>query len=799
MNKEIESLIQQMTLEEKASLCSGQDFWNLKSIQRLNIPSIMVTDGPHGLRKQIATGDQLGLFDSIPATCYPTAVGLASTWDKDLIKEVGVHLGIEAQSEKVSVILGPGANIKRNPLCGRNFEYFSEDPYLTGQMAASLIKGIQSKNIGTSLKHYLANNQESNRMVSNAEIDLRTLREIYLKGFEIAVKASQPWTVMCSYNKVNGEYVSDSKLFLNDILKEEWKHQGLVVTDWGAANDRVLGLKGGLELQMPGSGGVNDQEIVEAVKNNTLDEKVLDERVARILELIKKSEKTLNEKPQTYDQNLHHEFARKVSAETIVLLKNEDHILPLSAQGKIALIGDFAKTPRYQGSGSSLIVPTKLDTAYDAFKSRLGDRLLYAKGYDANSNQISYELINEAVQVAKQAKIVVVMAGLINLYESEGFDRSDLKMTPSHDVLISEIIKVNPNVIVILANGAPVLMPWKEDVKAILEQYLGGQASGSALADIIFGDVNPSAKLAETFPNSEDEFPSSQNFPGLPKQVEYREGLYVGYRFYETAQVKPLFPFGFGLSYTEFKYDNLSISTHELLKNQELMINAEITNTGDLFGKEIVQLYIRHLNPSIYKPLKELKDFVKLSINPHEVVSAEFTLPYLAFAFYDVKSKDWIVEAGEYEILLGSSVEDIRLRQSIVVQGENLEKEALSVYDRIDLSFKPTQGDFEKLLGRNVCPYPPMKPYHQNSTLNEISHTFFGNILKKTIVKQFKKQMTQGNDTAEKMMEQMLGELPFRNLQRMSEGKVSKDLSDGLLYLVNGRIFKGLKKIIFKK
>lgn len=799
MNKDIDQIVNQMTLEEKASLCSGKDYWNLKAIERLKLPSIMVTDGPHGLRKQIVAGDQLGIFDSVPATCYPTAAGLASTWDKALIYEVGVHLGIESHAEKISVILGPGANIKRNPLCGRNFEYFSEDPYLTGKMAASLIKGIQSKNIGTSLKHYAANNQESNRMVVNAEIDERTLREIYLKGFEIAVKESQPWTVMCSYNKVNGQYVSDSKLFLNDILKEEWKHEGLVVTDWGATNDRVEGLKGGLELQMPGSSGVNDQEIVDAVNNNTLDEKILNERVARIVELILKSKKTLNQDVVPYDKELHHQFARKVSAETIVLLKNDDHILPLSKKDKVALIGDFAKNPRYQGSGSSLIVPTKLDLTYDAFKSKLGSKLLYAQGYDANSDVISQQLLDEAVSIAKEAKYVVIMAGLINLYESEGFDRNNLNMTPSHDILIKEVLKVNPNVIVTLANGAPVLMPWKDDVKAIIEQYLGGQASGSALADIIFGDVNPSGKLAETFPNSVDEFPSSEQFPGLPKQVEYREGLYVGYRFYETAQIKPLFPFGFGLSYTQFEYKDLLLSSNILSKNKSLMVKAQITNMGDVFGKEIVQLYIRHLNPCIYKPAKELKDFVKLSINPQETATAEFNLPYESFAFYDVKTKDWIIEDGEYEILVGSSVEDIHLHEIIKVHGEKLDMHALSVYDRIDASFKPSQADFEILLGRDVYPYPPMKPYHQNSTLNEISHSFFGNILKKTIIKQFKKQMTKDNDTSMKMMEQMLGELPFRNISRMSEGKLSKSTSDGLLYLVNGRIFKGLKTIVFKK
>ncbi|MFA7561593.1 MAG: glycoside hydrolase family 3 C-terminal domain-containing protein, partial [Candidatus Izemoplasmatales bacterium] len=611
MNKKAKELVKQMTLEEKCSLLSGKDFWHLKGVERLGIPSIMVTDGPHGLRKQAGKGDHVGLGESVKATCFPTASLLASSWDEDLIKKVGEYLGVECLSEEVSVLLGPGANIKRHPLCGRNFEYFSEDPLLSGKMASAWINGIQEKGVGASLKHYVANNQEAFRLVVNAVIDERTLREIYLKSFEIAVKESQPWTVMCSYNQVNGDYLAENKKLLTDVLKKEWQHKGLVVTDWGANNDRVKGLLAGQELEMPASKGFNDKLVYKQVKKGNVDEKILDERVERIVDLILKASNTLKEPRANYNQELHHELARKVAAESMILLKNENDILPIKKYIKVGLIGEFAKKPRYQGSGSSIISPHVISDAYSAFKEVLGENLVFASGYSLETDEIDQTLIDEAVKAVKSCDVVVIMAGLTDKYESEGFDRDHLDLPMNHNALIEAVAKEHNQVIVALANGAPVRMPWLDDIQGLLEQYLGGEASGEALADVCFGIVNPSGKLPETFPNSLEELPSNQNFPGETRQVEYREGQYVGYRYYDTVDKKPLFPFGFGLSYSKFKYSDIQIET----KDNSIKIKLTISNESDVSGKEVIQVYVGKKSAKIYRPKKELKAFKKVEIS----------------------------------------------------------------------------------------------------------------------------------------------------------------------------------------
>lgn len=542
--KDVEAIIAQMTLEEKASLCSGQDFWTLKGIERLQLPSIMVTDGPHGLRKQAGDSDHIGLNESVPATCFPTASALASTWNRELIYQVGQALAEECKQEKVGVILGPGANIKRSPLCGRNFEYFSEDPYLTGEIAKSHVLGVQSQGIGTSLKHFVANNQETRRMTIDTIVDQRALREIYLAGFEIAVKEAQPWTVMSAYNRLNGIFCSEHHTLLTKILKEEWGHAGLVVTDWGANNERVDGLVAGLELEMPGSNGLNDAKIVEAVQEGVLNEAVLDQAVARLLTLIFKAESTLADEFQ-YDREAHHALARKVAAEGAILLKNEEKILPLKPSAKVAVIGEFAKTPRYQGNGSSLMNPWSIDNAYDELiKLVEGSQILYAPGYRLKGDAVDRQLIQEACSIAEAADIVLIFAGLPDIYETEGLDRDHMKLPESHDALIKEVTKVNSNIVVVLSNGSPVEMPWASEVKAILEGYLGGQAGAAAIADILFGQINPSGKLAETFPLRLEDTLSNDYFPGGPKTVEYRESIYVGYRYYDSANKEVLYPFG---------------------------------------------------------------------------------------------------------------------------------------------------------------------------------------------------------------------------------------------------------------
>lgn len=666
-NEKIQNLLAELTLEEKASLCSGLNFWQTKPVERLGIPSIMVTDGPHGLRKQKQGADNLGLFDSVPATCFPSAAGLAGSWDRDLITKVGVALGEECQAEDVAVLLGPGANIKRSPLCGRNFEYFSEDPFLSSELAASHINGVQSQGVGTSLKHFAANNQEHRRMSTNAIIDERTLREIYLASFEGAVKKAQPWTVMCSYNQVNGEFASENKTLLTDILKEEWGHEGFVVSDWGAVNERALGLEAGLELEMPSSNGEGDKKIVEAVNNGSLSVEALDSAVARLLRIIFRAVEEKKEHA-SYDQAEHHALARKVASESMVLLKNEDNILPLKKEGKQAVLGAFADQSRYQGGGSSHVVPTKLDKVYEEMKKNAGvAEVNYAQGYRLDSDDIDEQLIKEAQELAQQSDVAVVFAGLPERYESEGYDRTHLRIPSNHQRLIEAVAEVQSNIVVVLSNGAPIEMPWLSQVKGLLEGYLGGQAFGGAVADVLFGEVNPSGKLAETFPEKVSHNPSHLNFPGEGDIVEYKEGVFVGYRYYDKKGIKPLFPFGYGLSYTTFDYTNISIDKTEMTDQEELQVRVTVKNTGERFGKEIIQLYVRDLESTVARSEKELKGFEKVALQPGEETTVTFTLDQRAFAYYNVELKDWHVETGEFEILVGKSSAEILLSEAVKV------------------------------------------------------------------------------------------------------------------------------------
>lgn len=793
MEKEIEKIIKELTLEEKISLLSGEDFWHLRGIERLNIPNIMVTDGPHGLRKQNESSDNVGISNSVPATCFPTASALASSWDDELIYKVGEHLAKECKVENVSVLLGPGVNIKRHPLCGRNFEYFSEDPILTGKLAASFIKGVQSKNIGTSIKHFVANNQETMRMAIDAIIDERTLRELYLKGFEIAIKEASPWTVMCSYNKVNGTFLSENKKLLNDVLKEEWKYKGLVMTDWGACNDRVKGLIAGQDLEMPGNNGLNNSILIEAINQGQISEELLNERVARVIDLILKSKETLNENKDYFDKEEHHSFARKVSSESIVLLKNQNNILPLNKNQKIALIGEFAKKPRYQGSGSSLINPLNLTNAYDAFVEELGDNLIYAPGYSVKNETIDMNLEKEAIEIASKADVVLIMAGLTDIFESEGFDRLHLNIPNNHNHLINEILKVNKNVIISLANGSPILMPWKDKVKGIIEQYLGGEASGEALADVVFGKVNPSGKLAETFPNSLEEFPSNYNFPGEPRQVIYSEGLYVGYRYYDTAKVKPLYPFGYGLSYTTFEYSNLNL---EIIK-KELKVRFKIKNIGELEGKEIAQIYISLPDSKIYRPLQELKGYKKVLLKPNESKEIEINVPLSSLEVY--YKEGFKLESGIYIVKIGKSSENIVLEKKIEINSKNkLDNDNLQIYKNITNNFNPTKEDFEKLYGKEIPEIQKTKPYHINSVFNEFKSTLIGKMLHKAITKQFVKMMSpeKENEAIIKMVKNMVDEMPFRSVVTFSNGAISKNRAQGLIDLMNKRIIKGIIRII---
>ncbi|HQF81062.1 MAG TPA: glycoside hydrolase family 3 C-terminal domain-containing protein, partial [Flexilinea sp.] len=639
---DVKKLVSQMTLEEKAGLCSGKTMWHTKSVERLGIPSIMVSDGPHGLRKQDLTKtEHPDHDDSIIAVCFPTAAGLASSFDRDLIYRMGETLGEECQAEDVAIILGPGANIKRSPLCGRNFEYFSEDPFLSGEMAGAYIRGVQSKNIGTSLKHYAMNNQETRRLAVDVRADERTIREIYLANFERAVTRGKPWTVMCSYNKINGVYSSENKFTLTDVLRDEWGFDGFTMTDWGAVNDHIAGIKAGLELEMPASGEYTDKLVVEAVKSGKLDEKILDRAVERILNIVFRYLEN-RDRNAVFDREKHHQIARQIAGETFVLLKNDRNILPLSPQKKIAFIGAYAKKPRFQGSGSSHINVSKLLGALEAAEEIT--KVTYAQGYDDETDETNPALLQEAIEVAKKSDVAILFVGLPGTFESEGYDRSHMRMPKCQNELIEEIAKVNPNTVVVLHNGSPVEMPWADRIPAVLECYLGGQAVGGAEVDVLFGKVNPSGKLAESFPYQLEDNPSYLNFPGEGDVVEYREGVYVGYRYYDKKKMAVRFPFGHGLSYTTFEYSDLKLSKKYLKQGESLDVSVNITNNGKVKGKEAVQLYVQSTHTGVPRPIKELKEFAKIELAPGETKTIHFTLPPRAFAYYEVKIKNWYVE-----------------------------------------------------------------------------------------------------------------------------------------------------------
>ena len=664
MRKDALEIARSMTLEEKAGMCSGKDFWHLKGVERLGIPEVMVSDGPHGLRKQAEEADHLGLNESIKAVCFPTACATACSFDRDLLEEMGERIGDECQAEDLSVILGPAVNIKRSPLCGRNFEYFSEDPYLASQMAAAHIKGVQSKNVGTSIKHFAANNQEHRRMSCSSEIDERTLREIYLAAFETAIKEAKPDTVMCSYNRINGEFASENHWLLTEVLRDQWGFEGYVMSDWGAVNDRVKGLKAGLELEMPGSGGNTDKEIVEAVKSGELEEAVLDRAVERILNIVFKF--TDNRQEGKFDLEEDHKLAAKIAGESMVLLKNEG-VLPLPAQGKkIAFIGKFAETPRFQGGGSSHINSFKITSALEAVKEVA--EVTYAQGYDVKEDVIDQAMLNQAVETAKEADMAVIFAGLPDAFESEGYDRTHMRMPDCQNTLISEIAKVQENVVVVLHNGSPVEMPWADQVKGILEAYLCGQAVGQAEVDILFGKVNPSGKLAETIPYKLSDNPSYLNFPGDGQKVEYKEGVFVGYRYYDTKEMPVRYPFGYGLSYTTFEYSDLQLSSDKIKDTDKLKVTLKVKNTGNRAGKEIVQLYVADKTGAASRPVKELKNFVKVELQPQEEKTVEMELDKRSFAWYNTDIHDWYAASGEYEILAAASSRDIRLKKTVYVE-----------------------------------------------------------------------------------------------------------------------------------
>ncbi len=788
--KNPKEILAQMTLEDKAALCDGADFWHLKGMEKYGIPSIMVCDGPHGLRKKDYNKTGSSLSCSVPSICFPTAVTTACSWDPDLLHEMGVALGKKCLKEEVGVLLGPGVNMKRSPLCGRNFEYFSEDPVLAGELAAGLIEGVQSMGVGTSIKHFCANSQETRRMTCDSVVDERALREIYLTAFEIAVKKAKPWTVMNSYNKINGAHGSENKHTQIEILRDEWGFDGVVVSDWGAVNNRVLGLKNGNDLEMPSSAGSGAKKIVEAVKSGELDEAVVNERALNVLNLIKKAAD--GAKPgYEYNDADDQPLARKIAGQSMVLLKN-DGILPLKKEGKIAVIGDFAKFPRHQGAGSSQINPTKMDNAYDELKE-LGYDVEFVQGYERSAKKAAKNAAHIAAAAALAAKCdaAIVFIGLTDDYESEGFDRTHMTLPEAHNKLVEEIVRVNKNVIVVLAGGSPVELPWNDSVRAVLNSYLGGQAGAGAVADIISGKVNPSGKLAETYPVYYSDTPAVNNFPGNPATVEYRESVYIGYRYYEKANKAVRYPFGFGLSYTTFEYSDIKLDKSEMADTDTLKVSFKVKNTGSVAGAEIAQVYVSDKVSTVYRPVKELKGFKKVWLEPGEEKEVTVELCRRAFAFYNVKINDWCVESGEFDILVGSSSADIRLSACVKVNAPEVEMPDYSKtapdYYTGDLQNVPA-AQFEAVLGRPLPPTVKRKdiPIDVTDNFENAAHTKNGAKLYNTL----KKLVPEGFAQAIAL------QTPFRDFISMSGGVFSEDMAAGLLKILNGE--KGGVRAILK-
>jgi len=799
-----------MTLEEKASLCSGKNFWFLQGVARLGVESVMVTDGPHGLRKQSSSPDHLGLGGSVPATCFPPACALASSWDVALLQEVGVALGEKAVYEEVALLLGPGLNIKRHPLCGRNFEYFSEDPLLSGELAGAMVRGVQSQGVGACLKHFAVNNQEQGRMVTDVIVDERTLREIYLRGFERAVKNSDPWSVMSAYNRVNGEYCSDSIFLLNSVLREDWGFSGLVVTDWGATNERVTGLAAGLDLEMPGSGGSNNERIARAISDGSLAQSHLDAAATRVTALALHGARAQVQRAESEaqcDEQQHHQLARRAASESIVLLKNES-VLPWSkTDTDVAVIGEFAVKPRFQGAGSSQVNPTTLDTALDAVNAALGVSCKYAQGYDRRAGThkqdaaLDEALLQEAEALAQQSGKVVLMIGLPSHYESEGFDRAHLNLPAQHNELVRRICAVNPNTVVVLSNGAPVLMPWLDQAQALLECYLGGQAGGSALADVLFGDVNPCGKLAESFPLTQSDVAADADFPGGPRQVQYREGLYVGYRYFDSAQVDVLFPFGFGLSYTTFEYSDLRLARAQVRADENVQVTVRITNTGARGGKEIIQLYSSDRNALVHRPEHELRAFHKLYLEPRQSQDVTFVIPAQDFAYYSTLDRDWRLESGVVQLRVGAASRDVRLAVEVELLGEqetDRDSEMLAAcYHKPGYPFDADNMSFAALLGRSIPQAEAARPFHHNSTLGEISGTWVG----QKLVAKARESFGGGSsgkgadisESAQLMLDATIAHLPLRAMMLFSGGRLSRSRLNALIALMNRRPIRALR------
>ena len=784
-----ELLLKELTLEEKCALLSGAETFKTRGMPEHGIPQIWLSDGPHGLRKQAGESDHLGLNPSVPATCFPTASAVANSWDAALGEEIGAALGEEAAAQEVSVVLGPGLNMKRNPLCGRSFEYFSEDPYLAGKLAAGYIRGIQSKGVAACPKHFAVNSQETRRMASDSIVDERTLREIYLTGFEIAVKEGHPRSIMSSYNLVNGTYANENKHLLMEILRGEWGFDGAVITDWGGSNDHALGVKNGSTLEMPAPGGDSVRELLAAVESGKIAESDIDARLSELLPLVFDTKAALDAAPREFDAAAHHALARRAAEESLVLLKNEGSLLPLAAGSKVAVIGDFAKNPRYQGAGSSMVNSTQVDVLLDKLIDSELNVIGYQQGFDRHGKPDA-ALQKSACELATQADTVILCMGLDEIAESEGLDRSNLRLAQNQVDLLQAVAAVNPKIVVVLYSGSVVETPWLDNCQALLYAALGGQSGAGAVADALTGKVNPCGKLAETWPLTYADVPSAADFATRRKTVEYREGLYIGYRYFTTAEKAVRFPFGYGMSYTTFAYSDLAAD--------EQGVSLTVTNTGSVAGTEIVQLYVAKKDSELFRPAKELKGFARVTLAPGEKQRITITLDDKAFRFWNVKANRWEIEGGEYELLVGASVEDIRLCEKISVHGTA----AVHPYEDRDLDcyykgnvLHVSDADFEKLLGH---PIPNGKTkIDRNLTLGELNHARspLGWLVWLVLTILLDVSYKRGKPDLNILFQY---NMPLRALAKMTNGAISMGMVDGIVMELQGFWILGLVRVIYE-
>ena len=784
-----ELLLKELTLEEKCALLSGAETFKTRGMPQHGIPQIWLSDGPHGLRKQAGESDHLGLNPSVPATCFPTASAVANSWDTALGEEIGAALGEEAAAQEVSVLLGPGLNMKRNPLCGRSFEYFSEDPYLAGKLAAGYIRGIQSKGVAACPKHFAVNSQETRRMASDSLVDERTLREIYLTGFEIAVKEGHPRSIMSSYNLVNGTYANENKHLLMEILRDEWGFDGAVITDWGGSNDHALGVKNGSTLEMPAPGGDSVRELLAAVESGKIAESDIDARLSELLPLVFDTKAALDAAPRAFDAAAHHALARRAAAESLVLLKNEGALLPLAAGTKVAVIGDFAKNPRYQGAGSSMVNSTQVDVLLDKLIDSELNVIGYQQGFDRHGKPDA-ALQKSACELAAQANAVILCMGLDEIAESEGLDRSNLRLAQNQVDLLQAVAAVNPKIVVVLYSGSVVETPWLDNCQALLYAALGGQAGAGAVADALIGKVNPCGKLAETWPLTYADVPSAADFATRRKTVAYREGLYIGYRYFTTAEKAVRFPFGYGMSYTTFAYSDMAAD--------EQGVSLTVTNTGSVAGTEIVQLYVAKKNSEIFRPARELKGFARVTLAPGEKQRITLTLDDKAFRFWNVKANRWEIEGGEYELLVGASVEDIRLCEKITVHGtatvHPYEDKGLDCYYTGDV-LHVSDADFEKLLGH---PLPKGKTkIDRNLTLGELNHARspLGWLVWLVLTILLDVSYKRGKPDLNILFQY---NMPLRALAKMTNGAISMGMVDGIVMELQGFWIIGLVRVIYE-